>query len=183
MADDQSFGAHVPDLVVGCRSARPPVAGRPPSSTRRKSVVTRLMLEDHSNIFMYCSRYTLFTPRNGRRKFRSPVHSPSRVLQCTSRTPSPSSSRAHSPAWWFTVACLRPAAFSGLYPVHSSVYTIAPGFVRGTTIWCTSSAAQFRRPTRRQSRLSARPATPQTGGRSVSQVPCPTALFARRRGG
>ena len=33
----------------------------------------------------------MLTPRNGRRKFRTPVHSPSSVLQCTSRTPSPSS--------------------------------------------------------------------------------------------
>src|SRR3954469_10592952 len=127
--------------------------------------------------------YILLTPRNGRKKFRSPVHSPSRVLQCTSRTPPPSSSRAHSPAPWLTVAWPRPAASSGLYPFHSSVYTIAPDCVCGTTVWSTSSAAPLRPPPRRESRRPARPTTPQTGGRSVAQVPCPTALLARRRGG
>src|SRR4051812_15697793 len=135
--------AHVPDLVVGFRRG---TAARPPSRIRRKPSVTRLMLLDHSNILTYCSRYILLTPRNGRKKFRSPVHSPSRVLQCTSRTPSPSSSRAHSPAPWLTVAWPRPAASSGLYPFHSSVYTIAPDCVRGTTVWSTSSAAPLRRP-------------------------------------
>src|SRR5205823_5727888 len=61
----------------------------------------------------YRSKYSLLTPRNGRRKFRSPVQIPSRVLQCTSRTPPPSSSRAHSPRLWLTVACPRPHRASG----------------------------------------------------------------------
>src|SRR5512132_1346805 len=39
----------------------------------------------------------LVTPRNRRRKFRSPVHRPSCVLQCTSRSPSPSRSSAQVP--------------------------------------------------------------------------------------
>lgn len=60
--------------------------------------MTRLRLCDHSNIAMYPTRYHLLTPRNGRRKFRNPVHIPFIVFTCTSRPPSPSSSRAHSPA-------------------------------------------------------------------------------------
>src|SRR5947209_5493042 len=131
----------------------------------------------------YCSKYTLFTPRNGRRKFRSPVQIPSSVLQCTSRTPSPSSSRANSPRLWLTVACPRPLRPSGLYPFQSSVYTIAPGSVAGRTVALTSSAEVLRRPTRNHTRPRARPATPGTGGRSVSQVPWPFAWFPRRRGG
>src|SRR5512135_976570 len=61
----------------------------------------------------YWYRYTLFTPRNGRRKFRSPVQSPSNVLIWTSRIPSPSSSRAHSPAAWQTVVRSRFSRTSG----------------------------------------------------------------------
>src|SRR5947209_6843356 len=131
----------------------------------------------------YCSKYTLFTPRNGRRKFRSPVQIPSSVLQCTSRTPSPSSPRANSPRLWLTVACPRSLRPSGLYPFHSSVYTIAPGRVAGRTVASTSSAEVLRWPTRNHTRLLARPTTPGTGGRSVSQVSWPFAWFARRRGG
>ena len=55
--------------------------------------MTALRLYDHWKMMIYCSRYSLLTPRNGRRKFHSPVQIPSMVLQCTSRTPSPSSSR------------------------------------------------------------------------------------------
>src|SRR3954467_5246165 len=131
----------------------------------------------------YCSKYTLFTPRNGRRKFRSPVQIPSSVLQWTSRTPSPSSSRANSPRLWLTVAWPRPLRPSGLYPFQSSVYTIAPGFVAGRTVAPPNSAAVLRRPTRNHTRPLSRPDTPGTGGRSVSHVPCPLAWFARRRGG
>src|SRR5262249_9534790 len=131
----------------------------------------------------YCSRYTLFTPRNGRRKFRSPVQTPSSVLTCTSRTPSPSSSRANSPRLWFTVACPRPRRLSGLYPFQSSVYTLAPGTVAGRTVASTNSADVLRRPTRNHTRPLARPTTPGTGGRSVSHVPWPLAWLARRRGG
>ena len=50
------------------------------------------------------------TPRNVLRKFRIPVHSPSSVLTWTSRTPSPSSSRAHSRSAWHTVDRDRPYA-------------------------------------------------------------------------
>jgi hypothetical protein len=131
----------------------------------------------------YCSKYILFRPRNGRRKFRNPVQIPSIVLQCTSRTPSPSSSRANSPRLWSTVACPRPLRASGLYPFQSSVYTIAPGSVAGRTVASTSSADPLRWPTLSQSRPLSRPVTPGTGGRSVSQVPWPLAWLARRRGG
>src|SRR5262245_24581149 len=131
----------------------------------------------------YCSRYALFTPRNGRRKFRSPVQTPSSVFTCTSRMPSPSSSRAYSPAWWLTVTCPRPCRGSGLYPTHSSVFTTAPGFVAGSTVAPTSSADPHRCPTRNHTRPVSRPYTPGTGGRSVSQVPWPRRLLARRRGG
>src|SRR5215203_4390381 len=129
-----------------------------PKRARRKLGVARLTLAPHSNIATYCCKYFLLTPRNGRRKFLSPVHSPSSVLSCTSRTPSPSSSRAHSPTLWHTVTWPRPSAGSPLYPPHSSVLTVAPGFVASST-------------------------TPQTGGRSLSQVPCPRTWLARRRGG
>jgi hypothetical protein len=52
----------------------------------------------------------LLTPRNGRRKLRRPVHVPSIVLQCTSRTPSPSASIAQVDLGpeWSTVTCTRP---------------------------------------------------------------------------
>src|SRR3954447_15399458 len=77
----------------------------------------------------YCASYHLLTPRNGRRKFRTPVHSPSCVLQCTSRTPSPSASTAHvllGPEW-STVRCTRPCRFpTRVYPLHWSVLTTAP---------------------------------------------------------
>src|SRR4029077_4856979 len=79
----------------------------------------------------YCPRYPLWTPRNGRRKFRSPVHNPSIVLLWTSRIPSPSSSRAHSrcPGVWQTVAWPRPRSGRCAYAAHSSVYTTAPSAV------------------------------------------------------
>src|SRR5512135_612395 len=131
----------------------------------------------------YCSKYALLTPRNGRRKFRSPVQIPSMVLQCTSRTPSPSSSRANSPRLWLTVAGPRPRRPRGLYPVQSSGYTIAPGWVAGRTGASTRSADPLRCPTRNHTRPLRRPTTPGTGGRSVAQVPWPWAWFARRRGG
>src|SRR3954469_5642093 len=165
--------AHVTNLVVLVQ----------PRSTRRNSSATVLRLCAHSKMITYCSKYTLFTPRNGRRKFRSPVQVPSSVLQWTSRTPSPSSSRANSPRLWFTVACPRSRPPSGLYPFHSSVYTIAPGLVAGRTVASTSSAEVLRCPTRNHTRPLARPTTPGTGGRSVFQVPWPLAWFARRRGG
>src|SRR5262249_53882255 len=124
-----------------------------------------------------------------RRKFRSPVQIPSSVLTCTSRTPSPSSSRAYSPASWSTVTCPRPRRGSGRYPTHASVLTTAPGRVAGTTVASTSSAAPHRppppprRPPRTRPRPVSRPSPRGPGGRSVAPVPCPLALFARRRGG
>ena len=78
------------------------VCGLIPIITPRNSSVTSLMLCPHSNIATYCDRHHLLTPRNGRRKFLSPVHVPSIVLQCTSRTPSPSASIAYvllEPEW------------------------------------------------------------------------------------
>ena len=51
--------------------------------------------------------------------------------------------------------------------------TIAPGFVAGSTVAPTNSAAPHRRPTRNHPRPLSRPNTPGTGGRSVSQVPWP----------
>jgi hypothetical protein len=63
---------------------------------RRNLAVMVFTLCAHSKTATYCARYFLWTPRNGRRKFRKPVQIPSMVLQCTSRTPSPSSSRAYS---------------------------------------------------------------------------------------
>src|SRR3954462_6923262 len=58
------------------------------SSALGPSSVTSLILWPHSNIATYCDSHHLLTPRNGRRKFLSPVQIPSMVLQCTSRTPS-----------------------------------------------------------------------------------------------
>src|SRR5262249_13047403 len=130
----------------------------------------------------YWYRYTLFTPRNGRRKFRRPVHSPSSVLTWTSRIPSPSSSRAHSPRTWQTAARDRPISGNPLYPHHSSVLTVTMGqLARRTT-------ASHVSPSDRSVTLSriaplSRPTPPQTGGRSFSQVPCPGRALARRRGG
>src|SRR3954454_3255373 len=78
------------------------VCGLIPIIIPRNSSVTSLMLWPHSNMATYCDRHHLLTPRNGRRKFLSPVHVPSIVLQCTSRTPSPSASIAYllfEPEW------------------------------------------------------------------------------------
>src|SRR5262249_43858705 len=130
----------------------------------------------------YWYRYTLLTPRNGRRKFRSPVHSPSGVLTWTSRTPSPSSSRAHSRTAWQTVARSRPIAGSPLYPCHSSVLTLAIGQLAFRTTRRRVASSECSVTVSRTCPLS-RPTTPQTGGRSLSQVPWPRALFPRRRGG
>jgi hypothetical protein len=63
------------------------------------------------------------------------------------------------------------------------VFTTAPDSVAGTTVAPTNSAAPHLRPTRSQSRPLPRPTTPGTGGRSVSQVPCPRRWLPRRLGG
>src|SRR5215467_3548179 len=158
------------------------VAERTPNSARRNASFTRLMLWPHSNMATYWYRYTLFTPRNGRRKFRRPVHSPSSVLMWTSRWPSPSSSRAHSPATWQTVARYRPISGSPLYPHHSSVLTVAIGqLARRTT--ASNVSPSDRSVTVSRIRPLSRPTAPQTGGRSFAQVPCPGSALARRRGG
>src|SRR5215467_5666705 len=158
------------------------VAERTPNSARRNASFTRLMLWPHSNMATYWYRYTLFTPRNGRRKFRSPVHRPSSVLMWTSRWPSPSSSRAHSPARWRTAARYRPISGSPLYPHHSSVLTVTIGqLARRTT--ASSVSPSDRSVTVSRIRPLSRPTAPQTGGRSFAQVPCPGRALARRRGG
>src|SRR3954451_18245757 len=130
----------------------------------------------------YWYRYFLLTPRNVLRKFRIPVHSPSRVLTWTSRTPSPSSSRAHSRAAWHTVERLRPIAGSPSYPRHSSVLTVTIGQLAFRTTVCNVGPSECSATVSRRCPLS-RPTTPQTGGRSFSQVRWPGTLFARRRGG
>src|SRR5712691_2117811 len=133
---------------------------------------------------MYCCRYSLLTPRNGRMKFRRPVQMPSMVLQSTSRVPSPSSSRAHSrsPGVWHTLAWARPLSGKWLYACHSSVYTVAVACVRSSTKGWRVSRSLWWQTSKRISPLS-RPTTPATGGRSLSQVPWPFTLLARRRGG
>ena len=79
---------------------------------RRNSAVTCLRLCAHSKMATYWSKNHLLTPRNGRRKFRTPVQIPSIVVLWTSRMPSPSSARAHSrwPGVWQTVTWARPVA-------------------------------------------------------------------------
>src|SRR5437764_15441723 len=96
--------------------------------------------------------------------------------------PSPSSSRAHSRSAWQTVARRRPVPGRPLYPCHSSVLTTAIGQVARLTTRCNVSPSDRSVTVSRRVPLS-RPTTPQTGGRSLSQVPWPRTLFARRRGG
>src|SRR4051794_16394367 len=130
----------------------------------------------------YWYRSFLLTPRNVLRRFRIPVHSPSSVLTWTSRTPSPSSSRAHSRSAWHTVDRDRPIPGSPLYPCHSSVLTATIGQVARLTTHRNVSPSDRSVTVSRSVPLS-RPTTPQTGGRSFSQVPWPRTLFARHRGG
>src|SRR5512135_1688622 len=105
------------------------VLGLMPRRALKKSSVARFRLWPHWNTATYCARYHLLTPRKRLGKIRSPVHRPSRVLQCTSRTP-----RRPGPA----PRC--PSGLSGpppdghgdasrpprLYPFHSSVSTVVP---------------------------------------------------------
>src|SRR5439155_17550511 len=166
--------AHVSGLVVSVR----------PRSARRKPSVATLRLCAHWKTATYRPRNHLLTPRNGRRKVRTPAHSPSQVLLCPSRTPSPSSSRAHSPRprAWRTAACRRPVPATPPYPTHSSVFRATPGRVAARTNASSGPAADDRA-TRNRTRPVSRPATPRTGGRSPAQVPWPRFLLARRRGG
>src|SRR5262245_30712315 len=146
------------------------------------SGVARVMLYPHSKRATYWYRYFLFTPRNVRRKFRSPAHSPSIVFTWTSRTPSPSSSRAHSPAAWQTTARSHPVSATRSYPRQSSVLTTAGGSPASRTTRFSVALSECSSTESRTAPLS-RPTTPQTGGRSLSQVPGPGARFPRRRGG
>src|SRR5215471_14992699 len=153
-----------------------------PSIARMNSGVTRLILYPHSKMATYWYRYFLFTPRNIRRKFRSPVHSPSIVFTWTSRTPSPSSSRAHSPAAWQTTSRAQPVSAIRSYPRQSSVLTTAGGSAAPRTTPLSVSPSECSVTVSRTAPRG-RPTTPQTGGRSLSQVPWPGARFPRRRGG
>src|SRR5918998_3742072 len=130
----------------------------------------------------YWYRYFLLTPRKFRRKFRSPVQSPSCVLTWTSRTPSPSSSRAHSPTAWHTAAREQPTSANRPSPPHSSVLTRAGGLVASRATRFNVAPSECRSTDSRTAPPS-RPTTPQTGGRSLSHVPWPGRLLARRRGG
>jgi hypothetical protein len=98
-----------------------------PSIARMNSGATRLMLAPHANMATSWSRYLLFTPRTVRRTFRSPVHRPSLVCTSTARTPSPSSSRAPSPAAWPTPFGAELVAALRSYPRPSSGLTTAGG--------------------------------------------------------
>ena len=51
------------------------VATEHPSKHRRNTPVTALRLYDHWNMMIYCSKCSLLTPRNGRRKFAAPSSS------------------------------------------------------------------------------------------------------------
>src|ERR671932_1247026 len=132
----------------------------------------------------YWLRNHLLTPRNGRRKLRSPVQIPSNVLAWTSRSPSPFASRAHSrsPGVWQTVAWALPVAPRWAYACHSSVLTVASDRVCASTKGCKVARSLWAHTCKRIWPLS-RPTTPAIGTRSVSQLPCPRVLFARRRGG
>src|SRR4029079_17039506 len=68
------------------------------------------------------------------------------------------------------------------YAFHSSVFSVAPGAV----VACTRPSNVRRSAlatTWRQARPEARPMIAATGGRSLSNVPWPRRLWARRRGG
>src|SRR5919202_1410322 len=132
----------------------------------------------------YWLKNHLLTPRKGRRKLRNPVQIPSSVLSWTSRTPSPSASRAHSrwPGVGQTVGWVRPVAGSWSYARHASVLTVASGRVCAATKGCKVARSLWAHTCKRIWPL-ARPTTPAIGTRSVSQLPCPRVLFARRRGG
>src|ERR1700733_8674171 len=123
-------------------------------------------------------------PRKGRRKLRSPVQNPSAVLTWTSRIPSASRSLAHTraPGVWQTLTRVRPEFSTRLYPLHSSVLTVAFGALKSSTWGCKSTMRLEARTCSRACPVS-RPKAPTTGGRSLSQVPCPRTLFPRRRGG
>src|SRR5262245_5420188 len=116
----------------------------------------------------YWSKYHLLTPRNGRRKFRNPVHRPSWVLQWTSRTPSPSASIAHvhlGPEW-STVRWTRPwRPPTPLYPFHSSVWTVV--WLRHVSSTKASNSSPPAAPsTSNRTSPDTRPTTPAIGGRS-----------------
>jgi hypothetical protein len=96
--------------------------------------------------------------------------------------PSPSSSRAHSRSAWHTVAWSRPIAGKPLYPCHASVWAITIGQVARRTTFSKVAPSVCSATVSRTCPL-ARRKTPRTGGRSLSQLPCPRAVLALRRGG
>jgi hypothetical protein len=95
---------------------------------------------------------------------------------------SPSSSRAHSPSAWHTADRGRCIAGRPSYAAHSSVFTCVVGSVARLTTRSSVGPSEFPTTVSLTAPLS-RPATPQTGGRSLAYVPWPRRLFARRRGG
>src|SRR5262249_2369855 len=76
----------------------------------------------------------------------------------------------------------RPVRATQAYPLHSSVYSTTSGRVAWPTNHCKVAASTVSATHNWISPVS-RPTTPSTGGRSVSQVPWPRTLLARRRGG
>src|SRR5262245_4271655 len=143
------------------------------------------MLCPHWKAATYWARYHSLTPRHGRRKSLSPVHRPSGVLQCTSRTPSPSRSRAQADFGpeGSTVRWIRPCRPpTRPYPRHSSVSTVAPSR-QVPSMTSSSSAPPADARTSRRTSPESRPTAPATGGRSLAKLPWPRRRSARRRGG
>ena len=150
-----------------------------PRRSLRNSSVTRLMLWPHWKIATYCARYHLLTPRNGRRKFRSPVHSP--LHACCSAPRAPRRRRRPAPTRlgpeWSTVAWPRPS------PGHPAVPPPLVGVDRRplqAVVACdqpppASAGPSCRRPPGGP-RPTRRPTTPATGGRSLAKVPWPRRL-------
>src|SRR5512147_465742 len=69
-----------------------------------------------------------------------------------------------------------------LYPFHSSVFTVvSPRHALSTT--SSNSTMLAVSITSNRTSPDSRPTTPAIGGRSVSKVPWPLRLWARRRGG
>ena len=106
------------------------------------------------------------------------------MLQCTSRIPSPSSSRAqvHLGPEWLTRAWSQGMWARPLYPFQSSVLIVVPSrLVPMITSSKVAPSAWSR--TSMRSCFDSRPTTPTIGGRSVAKVPRPRRRLARRRGG
>ena len=130
-----------------------------PSKIRRNSSVDRLEVVrplEHDDVLLQV--YLVNTPERPE-EFRSPVQIPSIVLQCTSRTPSPSSSREFAPVM----------AHRGVSPIATGQRVVPVPRRR-----CTPSpparwrAGPWRRPTR-PTRSDGRPAA--RAGRSPGRPP------------